>query len=91
MISPELEAEILRLYHAEKWKVGTIAGVLRLHHSTVKRVLAQAGLPVGTRSGRPSLVDPFLAFLLETLQKYPRLCASRVYTMVKERGAVVTT
>ena len=25
MIPPELEAEILRLYHAEKWRIGTIA------------------------------------------------------------------
>lgn len=31
MIAPELEAEILRLYYAEKWKVGTIASVLGLH------------------------------------------------------------
>ena len=25
MIPPELEAKILRLYHAEKWRIGTIA------------------------------------------------------------------
>jgi hypothetical protein len=29
MIPAETEAEILRLYHAEKWKVGTIAAQLR--------------------------------------------------------------
>jgi transposase len=48
--------------------------------------LAQAGLPAETRSGRASIVEPFLPFILQTLQKYPRLCASRVYAMVKERG-----
>ena len=43
MISPEREAEILRLHHAEKWPIGTIACQLHVHHSTVRRVLAQAG------------------------------------------------
>jgi predicted DNA-binding protein (UPF0251 family) len=38
-----LEAEILRLHNAEHWPVGTIAKQLRVHHSTVRRVLAQAG------------------------------------------------
>jgi transposase len=86
MIPPELEAEILRLHHAEKWPVGTIARQLGVHHSTVKRVLAQAGLPAGRRSARPTLADPFIPFIVETLEKYPRLCASRLYAMVKERG-----
>ena len=44
MIGRDREAEILRLYHAEKWCIGTIAAQLGLHHSTVRRVLAQAGL-----------------------------------------------
>jgi DNA-binding IclR family transcriptional regulator len=44
MISREREAEVLRLFHAEKWPVGTIATQLGLHHTTVQRVLVQAGL-----------------------------------------------
>lgn len=44
MISKEREADILRLFHAEKWRVGTIATQLGLHHTTVQRVLAQTGL-----------------------------------------------
>ena len=42
---PDIEAQILRLYYAEKWTIGTIAGQLHVHHSVVGRVLAQAGLP----------------------------------------------
>ena len=42
---PDIEAQILRLYHAEKWTMGTIARQLHIHHSVVRRVLAQAGLP----------------------------------------------
>ena len=42
---PDIEAHILRFYHAEKWTIGTIARQLHIHHSVVRRVLAQAGLP----------------------------------------------
>lgn len=86
MISPSLEAEILRLYHAETWRIGTIAAQLHLHHSTVRRVLAQAQIPAGTQSLRPSIADPYVGFIVETLAKYPRLRASRIYEMVRQRG-----
>ena len=39
MISRELEAKILRLYHAEKWPIGTIASQLQIHHDVIERVL----------------------------------------------------
>jgi uncharacterized protein YneF (UPF0154 family) len=35
---------------------------------------------------RPSIVDDFIPFIRETLAKYPRLRASRLYAMAKERG-----
>jgi transposase len=84
-ISAELEAQILRYYHVERWRPGTIAHQLQIHHGTVARVLAQAGLP---RIGRPrsSQVDPYLPFILQTLEKFPTLTASRLYLMVRERG-----
>ena len=44
-IPPDIEAQILRYYHAERWRIGTIARQLRVHRDTVARVLAQAGLP----------------------------------------------
>jgi transposase len=86
MIPPEIEAEILRLYHAEHWRVGTIAAQLHVHHSTVRRVLAQSGVSAAQSSVRPSIADPFLPFIHATLEKYPTLCASRLYQMVKARG-----
>ena len=86
MISRALEAEILRLHHAEGWPIGTIATQLRVHHGTVRRVLAQAGVPAPARAVRATLVDPYRAFILENLEKYPSLRASRLYTMVRERG-----
>jgi transposase len=85
-IRPELEAQILRYYHAEKWRIGTIAAQLHVHHGTVARVLAQAGLPSIRRARRASAIDPYAPFLLETLEKFPTLTASRLYLMAKERG-----
>jgi hypothetical protein len=35
---------------------------------------------------RPSMADPFVPFIVEQLEKYPRLRASRLYEMVKARG-----
>lgn len=86
MIPRALEAEILRLHHAEHWPIGTIAAQLRVHHGTVRRVLAQAGVPVVTSAARASIVEPYRAFIAETLKKYPTLRASRLYHMVRERG-----
>jgi len=86
MIPRALEAEILRLHHAEHWPIGTIAAQLRVHHSTVRRVLAQAGVEVTKTTVRASIVAPYMAFIVETLAKYPTLRASRLHTMVRERG-----
>jgi transposase len=86
MISDELEARIRLLLEAEKWPVNTVAAQLGVHHSVVERVRDEVGLPRPTRPPRPSLVDPFVPFITQTLEKYPRLCASRLYQMVRERG-----
>ena len=85
MISRELEAEILRLYHAEHWRIGTLARQLRIHHDTVRRVLTQAGIPATAQSTRGSMADPFVPFIQDTLARYPSLRASRLYDMVRER------
>lgn len=85
-LTPETEAQILRYHHAERWPIGTIATQLNLHRDPVARVLAQAGLPAIKRIHRPSAVDPYLPFILATLEQFPRLRASRLYAMVKDRG-----
>lgn len=83
---PDIEAQILRFYHAEKWTIGTIATQLNVHHSVVRRVLAQAGLPRLGPAARRSKIDTYLPFILQTLEKFPRLTASRLCAMVRERG-----
>jgi transposase len=85
-IAPDLQAQILRYYHAEKWRINTIARQLHVHHGTVARVLAQAGLPTDVQVERCSKLLPYLPFIKQTLEKFPTLTASRVYAMVRERG-----
>jgi transposase len=85
MIPDELEQTIVRLHFVERWRVGTIARQVGVHHSTVKRVLRDHGVPRAVRR-RPSMVDPFLPFIEETLAEWPTLPASRLHQMVVERG-----
>ncbi len=85
-ISDELQANILRYYHVEKWRVGTISSQLGVHHSTIKRVLSEAGIPKRKVLIQSSMIDPYLSFVMDTLQRYPTLTASRLFAMVQERG-----
>jgi transposase len=85
MIPLAIEAEIIRLARAEKWPPGTIASQLCLHHSVVHRVLGQQGMLRGPAE-RPTLIEPYLPFILEQLAKYPDLAASRLFQMVQARG-----
>jgi len=86
MISKETETEIVRLFHGEKWPIGTIAGQLGLHHTTVQRVLRHTGVDPKVVAPRRSMADPFVPFIVEQLEKYPGLRASRLFVMIKERG-----
>jgi transposase len=86
MIAADQEARVLRLYHAEKWRVHTIARQLGLHHATVRRVLARAGVAMASQRRWPSKIDPYVTFIQATLVEYPSLTAARLYEMVRQRG-----
>ena len=85
-ISDELKAQILRYHHVEKWRVGTISRHLGVHHLTIKKVLAASGVPKNNILVQSSIIDPFMSFILDTLQRFPTLTARRLYDMAKERG-----
>jgi len=86
-ISKERKAQILRLYFAEHWRVGTIARQLGIHHSTVERVLSDAGVArEHQRPRRRSILDPFVPFIVETLERFPTLSAARLFDMLVARG-----
>src|SRR5258708_30551108 len=83
---PDIEAQILRYHHAEKWTIGTIAHQLHVHRGVGRRVLARAGRPRMGPPPRKSVIDGYLAFIRQTLETFPTLTASRLYVMVRERG-----
>ena len=82
----DLAARIERLYTVEHWRVGTIARQLHVHRDTVRRVLREHGAAPPGVPLRRSLVEPYRAFIGQTLEKYPTLAARRLYDMVCERG-----
>jgi len=87
MISDEQVARIRYLFHAEHWKIGTIAAELGFHPDTVRRALDTDRFRSQPRL-RACLTDPYLDFLRQTLQQYPRLRATRLFEMIRPRGYI---
>jgi len=85
MINPEMRAQIRRYYYAEHWKIGTIASELSVHPEAVRNAIELQRLGV-TQPLRPSVVDPYVEFIRQTLEQHPRLRATRIYQMIRERG-----
>jgi transposase len=86
VIDAELYARIRRLFFAEHWKVGTIAAELGVHHQTVEHAIEADRFARSQRQFRPSMLDPYKAFIGEVLEKHPRLRATRILEMVRARG-----
>ena len=87
MITPAHRAEIRRLFYAEHWKVGTIAAALGVHRDTVLHAIeAERFHAVRGAQARPTQLDPYLPFVRETLEQYPKLRATRLYEMLRARG-----
>src|SRR6266540_3529811 len=85
MISPEQRAQIRRLFHAEHWKIGTIATELGVHADTVRAALETERFKRGP-APRTALTDPYFDFIQQTLEQHPRLRATRLFQMLGDRG-----
>ncbi len=83
----DIVGRIRRLHYAEHWKVGTIAAQLGVHHEAVTRALGYDTRHslIAPRVAATNL-DNFKVFIRDTLEKYPRLTATRVFGMVQPRG-----
>src|SRR2546426_10359051 len=86
MIPPELCAKLPRLFYAEHWRVGTIASPLGIHPDTVQRAIERDRFVRTGSQIRPSLLDPYKAFIAAPLEPYPRLRATRLFAMLRDRG-----
>jgi transposase len=79
-------AEMRRLYYGEHWKIGTIAAQLQIHPDAIRRAVNRPMGPPALRPPRPRQIDPFLPWLQQTLATYPRLRATVLHRMLRERG-----
>lgn len=85
MISPEIRAEIRRHFYAEHWKIGTIARELNVHPDAVRNAIESERFK-SMQPLRVSIVDPYIEFIRDTLERHPRLRSTRIYAMVRDRG-----
>jgi transposase len=85
MINPETRVQIRRYFYAEHWKIGTIAQQLNVHPDAVRNAIEAERFHSG-QALRPSLTDPYMDFVRQTLDQHPRLRATRLYQMIRDRG-----
>lgn len=85
MISSETRAQIRHWFYAEHWKIGTIARELSIHPDAVRHAVDSEQFN-RTKALRPCLTDPYVEFIRQTLESHPRLRATRIYHMVRDRG-----
>jgi len=85
MVSPETCVQIRNYFYAEHWRIGTIARELGIHPDAVRHAIGSGDF---NRSSplRPSIIDPYLEFVRQTLDRHPRLRATRIFQMLRERG-----
>ncbi len=84
MIDVEARATVRRLHFVEHWTIGTIASELKLPWHTVKGALWDKPTPNG--APRPSVTAAWEGFVRETLERHPRLRATRIFEMIRSRG-----
>ncbi len=86
-VAPEVEADIRRHFFAEHWRVGTIAAQLGIHPDAVRRVVGLDSARRVVPAREPdTLVAPYADFIAQTLARYPRLRATRLFDMLAPRG-----
>lgn len=86
MIGEELRVRIRRLFYAEHWKVGTIAEQLGVHHTTVSHAIESERFVNVRHRQRGAVLDSYKRLIDETLERYPRLRATRLLEMIRPRG-----
>jgi transposase len=86
VIAPEVRARIRRLFFAEHWKVGTIAAELGVHHDAVRGAIEAERFIRPGAVLRASMLDAYKPFVAETFEQHPRLRATRLFEMIRDRG-----
>lgn len=83
MINEAIHAEMRRLVLGEGWAIGTVARRFSVHHSVVRRAIGSDAKP---RAVVESVLEPHKGYLVERLEKYPELTATRLLQELRDRG-----
>lgn len=86
MISPDIHAEIRRLFFAEHYSFNSISETLGVHFETVRRAVDLGARQHMPRALRDGMLTPYLPIVEEYLTKTPRLCSSRLIQILEARG-----
>ena len=86
MIPEEQRVRIRRLFFAEHWKVGTISAELGVHRDAVELALEPKRFANRRWTSSVTWLDPYRPFVMQTLEQYPRLRATRLFEMLRDRG-----
>ena len=85
--APEQSAGLAIMPYSEHWKIGTIARELHIHPDAVRHAIeADRFHGARARTLRATITDPYLPFIRQILDQYPRLRATRIHQMLVERG-----
>ncbi|HEX9294932.1 MAG TPA: IS21 family transposase [Polyangiaceae bacterium] len=86
MIPPELRSRMRRLFFAEHWKIGTIAAELGVHRDTVELAIEPKRFVNIAHRPSATILDVYKDFVQVTLEQHPRLRATRLLEMIRQRG-----
>lgn len=86
MVNAEIQAEIRRMFHVDHMKVYAISRDLRVSRDVVRRVLSIQHFDPQRLCERPSKLNPYVPLIEEIVAKSPRIRATRLCTLLKERG-----
>src|SRR5262249_5456257 len=86
VVSGELLLTTRRLFFAEIWKLGIIALRLVLHPAPAPAAIGSDVFNRAKRERLHQLTTPYLEFIRQTLDEYPRLRATRIFQMIRARG-----
>jgi len=86
VIDAAQRARIRRLFYAEHWKIGTISTELGVHRDTVCNAIESDRFVRAGALVRPTMLDPYKGLIGEILKEHPRLLATRIFQMLRDRG-----
>ncbi len=93
MKDENLENTVVTL-HGQGWPIRKISREIGLSRKRIQRILVSKSVlrdttpeqGIGSKSKRPSKLDPYKEYIAELLGKYSDITGQRVYELLKEKG-----